>query len=224
MSLMDIFRAVDLSGKLENWYNDPDIEQRATSHNLEGMTPVPKNNPKFTWPTMQYMKVTSPFGWRYLTIDRQKKRRFHIGTDFAHSREPCCAVEDMEIRKILKVDTQYPVKFKWTPNGWKRLKIPKNRGWTPYVKAVGLHTKTWYSYKHIKPLPKMKLCDIIKCGEPVGHDGNFGYSMGPHLHFECWPYSEFMVDTQAYGATHWPEPVDPVKYLTEKLNANQRSG
>ncbi|AXR68271.1 M23 family metallopeptidase [Leptospira mayottensis] len=153
--------------------------------------------------------ITSPYGWRYLNIDGKKSKQFHLGIDLGGYND-VFAPEDCMIETVLGRDRKYPVKFRWEKNTWVNLvktgEVPEDRAWTPYVLAIGVHTKNRYKFKHTDP--RVKKGDKVSAGDRIGKSGNYGYSLGPHLHFEVWPWNEKTQD--------WKKETDPAKFLKEK--------
>ncbi|EMK22387.1 M23 family metallopeptidase [Leptospira kirschneri] len=153
--------------------------------------------------------ITSAFGWRTLNINGKGSRQFHLGIDLGGERDVKLP-EDCIIKTILAKDEDYPVRFKYENGTWIDListkKIPKDRAWTPFVIAVGVHTKNQYKFKHVDP--HVSVGQNLKAGMTIGRSGNLGYSMGPHLHFEVWPWNE--------KKQSWPDPMDPAKFLKSK--------
>lgn len=144
--------------------------------------------------------VTSPFGVRYL----QGVKQMHIGVDFrTNDSRIVRAVEDGIIKKVLGVDKDYPERFKWNGKKWVPSGSPKGRAWTPYVVLIGKYTKNRYVYKHIAA--SVKEGAIVEAGENIGETGNYGYSMGEHLHFEYYDWIEKKKD--------WAEASDPMLYF-----------
>ncbi|EKO53562.1 hypothetical protein LEP1GSC131_0925 [Leptospira kirschneri str. 200802841] len=101
--------------------------------------------------------ITSPYGWRYLNIDGKKSKQFHLGIDLGGYND-VFAPEDCVIESVLGRDRKYPVKFRWEKNTWVNLvksgEVPQDRAWTPYVLAIGVHTKNRYKFKHTDPRVK----------------------------------------------------------------------
>ncbi|RHX89866.1 M23 family metallopeptidase [Leptospira stimsonii] len=153
--------------------------------------------------------VTSPFGWRTLNINGKGSRQFHLGIDLGGEKD-IKLPEDCVIKTILEKDDEYPVRFHYENGTWVDListkKIPKERAWTPFIIAVGVHTKNQYKFKHVDS--QVSVGQNLKAGMVIGRSGNLGYSMGPHLHFEVWPWNE--------KKQSWPDPMDPAKFLKSK--------
>ncbi|EKP13035.1 M23 family metallopeptidase [Leptospira borgpetersenii] len=153
--------------------------------------------------------ITSPYGYRYLNIDGKKSKQFHLGIDLGGYND-VFAPEDCVIETVLGRDRKYPVKFRWEKNTWVNLvksgEVPEDRAWTPYVLAIGVHTKNRYKLKHTDP--RVKKGDKVSAGDLIGKSGNYGYSLGAHLHFEVWPWDE--------KAQDWKKETDPEKFLKEK--------
>jgi hypothetical protein len=215
----------------QNYWNDPAAETRAknipTKDVLKAATNKLNNSPfegrhfNMRFPAKDPWRITSPYGERTLTIDGKKVKQMHIGVDVNGARD-IFTPESVIIKKILPLDTKYPNRFIHDPkrgyiDGIAAGKIPKGRAWTPYILAIGVHTKTLYKFKHC--VVKGKKYDVgseIECDTLFCVSGDFGYSMGPHLHLETWPYVQVPVVSQyESGKTHWPKPVDPIKYFED---------
>lgn len=182
----------------QNYWNDPETEEKADSIErspvkdsindaLNTVYADEKKNPSTPSILSSPLKglerrVTSPYGNRHLP---GQKPKFHIGTDYGVSEGgKCVAVEDVIILKVLDYDSKYPVRFKKVGGVWKNI-APEGRAWTPYVNVKSLRNPDLeFRYKHVRP--GVKAGDIVKKGEVIGSCGNYGYSMGSHLHFEVW--------------------------------------
>ncbi|EKR66297.1 MULTISPECIES: M23 family metallopeptidase [Leptospira] len=153
--------------------------------------------------------ITSPYGWRNLNIDGKKSKQFHLGIDLGGYND-VFAPEDCVIETVLGRDRKYPVKFRWEKNTWVNLvksgEVPEDRAWTPFVLAIGVHSKNRYKFKHTDP--RVKKGDKVSAGDLIGKSGNYGYSLGAHLHFEVWLWDE--------KAQDWKKETDPEKFLKEK--------
>ncbi|MBW9232631.1 M23 family metallopeptidase [Leptospira santarosai] len=153
--------------------------------------------------------ITSRYGWRYLNIDGKKSKQFHLGIDLGGYND-VLAPEDLVIKTVLGRDRKFPVKFRWEKNTWVNLvksgEVPEDRAWTPFVLAVGVHSKNLYKFKHMDA--KVKQGDKVSAGDLIGKSGNYGYSLGAHLHFEVWPWDE--------KAQDWKKETDPEKFLKSK--------
>ncbi|EQA62201.1 M23 family metallopeptidase [Leptospira alexanderi] len=167
-----------------------------------------QKNPLFFAPVSN-PHITSKYGWRYLNIDGKKSKQFHLGIDLGGYND-VFAPEDCVIKSILGRDPQYPVKFRFEIHTWVNLvksgEVPEDRAWTPFVLAVGVHSKNLYKFKHVDP--KVRKGRKVSAGDLIGKSGNFGYSLGAHLHFEVWPWDEKTQD--------WKKETDPEKFLKEK--------
>jgi murein DD-endopeptidase MepM/ murein hydrolase activator NlpD len=225
------FKREDITG-FANWFNDPEIEAKAKEIDDQRVAALREIAPdalppEYDWPVRDRPpRVTSGFGPRILHIQGKKIHNYHIGVDFgAGEGAPILAPEDMIIKKILTPDPKYPVRFTWDHKArtWKNT-APKGRAWTPYVKAVGKHSGVFYAFKHVRARKGLKAGQEIALGEEFCVAGNLGYSMGSHLHFEIWPYRDKKVQTKNHGLTHWPNPVDPVKWLNARVKDNNRLG
>lgn len=147
--------------------------------------------------------ITSPFGTRYL----QGVKQFHIGVDFKTVTDADTrmvrAVEDGVIKKVLLKDNDYPCLFKWSGTKWVSAGVPKGRAWTPYVVLIGKYTKNKYVYKHVQSI--VKEGQEVRAGDLIAQTGNYGYSMGEHLHFE---YYDWLEDKGT-----WADPSDPIVFF-----------
>ncbi|EMM77076.1 M23 family metallopeptidase [Leptospira santarosai] len=208
------FLDFDAIKKTQSYWNDSTLSKVKTNRIgsdliISGLAPTPSVvEPTFFCPVDE-AHITSPFGWRTLNINGKPSRQFHLGIDLGGINE-IQAPEDCVIKTVLKRDETYPVRFRYENGTWIDListrKIPKDRAWTPYVIAVGVHTKNQYKFKHVQP--NVSVGQRLKAGMIVGKSGNLGYSMGPHLHFEVWPWNE--------TKRSWPAPMDPAKFLKSK--------
>lgn len=84
--------------------------------------------------------------------------------------------------------------------------VPEDRAWTPFIIGIGVHSKNLYKFKHTDP--KVKKGDEVSAGDLIGKSGNYGYSLGAHLHFEVWPWDE--------KAQDWKKETDPEIFLKAK--------
>ncbi|MDI7187105.1 M23 family metallopeptidase [Leptospira santarosai] len=205
------FLDFDAIQKKQNYWNDSFLSEfkteRIGSEAIRTTLP-PVLEPVFVCP-VDGPHMTSPFGWRTLNINGKPSKQFHLGIDLGGIKD-IQAPEDCVIKTVLKRDETYPVRFRYENGTWVDListkKIPKNRAWTPYVIAVGVHTKNQYKFKHVDS--KVSVGQKLKAGMIIGRSGNLGYSMGSHLHFEVWPWNE--------TKRSWSEPMDPAKFLKSK--------
>lgn len=133
----------------------------------------------------QGKRVTSPYGPRTLHINGKEIDNWHIGTDYSSGTSPALAVEDVLIKRIGPVGEK-PCRFSWdnTKKTWVEVATRKQAP-TPYVVAQSVRKSNLvFKYKHVKPLCSPG--QVIEGGMPLGECGNYGYSMGAHLHFEVW--------------------------------------
>lgn len=187
-----------LEQKSNGWNQSPIAEKKT-----ETLQVVKAEEARFYHPVgLSAARVTSPYGYRNLNIDGKSVRQFHMGVDFGGTG-PVYAVEDCIVTKALAPDKEIPVRFEHINGTWVDLiksgAIAKDRAWTPYVILKGKHTGIEYKYKHTDP--SVAVGDEVIAGAQVGRSGNYGYSMGGHLHFEVW----------VKGKT-----CDPVVYLAGK--------
>lgn len=215
----------------QNYWNDLAAEAKAKNvpaqdvinAAIEKMKTAPFEGRHFNmrFPAKDPWRITSPYGERILTIDGKKVKQMHIGIDVNGARD-IFTPEDVIIKKILPLDSKYPNRFIKDPkkgyiDGIKAGKIPKGRAWTPYILAMGIHTRTLYKFKHcVVKGKKYDVGDEIYCDTLFCASGDFGYSMGPHLHLETWVYSEIPVYSKYESVkTHWPKPTNPKTYFEE---------
>ncbi len=169
----------------------------------------PKEIPiSVSWPVKRIpIRVTSRYGWRTLP---NGVKGFHMGVDFQtwDSSKEVVAVEDSYVTKIVQMDKKYPERFKYNSKTkqWDEI-APKGRAWTPYVELVGIYSKNKYKYKHVQS--RVFVGQKLSAGDVIGVAGNFGYSMGEHLHFEVYDYIE---KTGLYS-----NAIDGLKYLKQVL-------
>jgi len=145
-------------------------------------------------------KITSPYGMRTLP---GRKPVFHYGVDFTGKNKSAVAPCDVIIDKVLPVDSGFPCRFKLVKGVFDLdSNVPVGRAWTPYVIC---HSKDnpdiTFIFKHISPV--VTVGEIVEEGETVGSIGNYGFSMGEHLHFEV-----------MIKANH----TDPAKWLIKNVN------
>jgi murein DD-endopeptidase MepM/ murein hydrolase activator NlpD len=214
----------DANPENQNWWSDGLQGVIKKAKDTFGKADAAMNDkdtrPAITWPVAKLpAKVTSKFGWRTLKADGKDIQNFHSGVDFSTSGKPdAIAVEDMIIDAILDVDKKWPARFKWTDKGWVSVGAPTGRAWTPFVVAIGIHTKTKYKFKHIAPKAGLKVGQKILCGAVIGKYGQLGYSMGEHCHFEVWPFVETAKKTKwVEKASNHPEPVDPWAWFQKNI-------
>ncbi|MDI7227957.1 M23 family metallopeptidase [Leptospira santarosai] len=198
----------------QNYWNESSIAVANTKkisreETFDSITKIPvQRDPIFCLPVSN-PHITSRYGWRFLNIDGKKSKQFHLGIDLGGFND-VLAPEDLVIKTVLGRDRKYPVKFRWEKNTWVNLvksgEVPEDRAWTPFVLAVGVHTKNLYKFKHTDP--KVKKGDTVSAGDLIGKSGNYGYSLGAHLHFEVWPWDE--------KARDWKKETDPEKFLKDK--------
>lgn len=160
-------------------------------------------------------RVTNRFGWRTLAA---VGKNYHKGVDVIGRNYNVICPEDMVITNIRLPDKTWPVRFKKIHGKWVDLiragKIPKGRALTPYIEAVGSHTKTRYYFKHVKPVGKITKGRIIQAADLFCKYANLGYSQGAHLHLETWEYvTKARKHKFKHGLSHYPEPIDPLKYF-----------
>lgn len=148
--------------------------------------------------------ITSPYGWRTL----QGNRHFHAGVDYTGYNIYGTAPTDCVIKKVLQPDYEYPCRFRYNPatGKFEDALVPKGRAWTPYVVALCAHdTNVRFVYRHGNSLRNTG--EYVKAGDAVVAIGNYGYSMGAHLHFEV----------QLLGADGKWHTTDPHKYLQTQI-------
>jgi murein DD-endopeptidase MepM/ murein hydrolase activator NlpD len=190
--------------KKSNGWNNSEIAESQTNilQKKPEIVPTSCEDKVIFYKPVRVERITSPYGFRTLNIDGKKTKQFHLGVDFG-GNVPIYAVEDSIITRVLSPDYQFPVRFKYTNKTWvdliKAEKIPPGRAWTPYVILKGIHTGVEYKYKHV--FSHLKIGEKILAGAVIGNSGNFGYSMGGHLHFEVWVKGK---------------AADPIQYLSSK--------
>uniref|UniRef100_UPI000773AE55 hypothetical protein n=1 Tax=Leptospira interrogans TaxID=173 RepID=UPI000773AE55 len=143
--------------KKQNYWNASFLSRLSTSKmntaavNVKLSVMPPVLDPVFVCPVDE-PHITSPFGPRTLNINGNPSKQFHLGIDLGGERE-IKIPEDCIIKTVLKRDEKHPVRFRYENGTWVDListkKIPKGRAWTPYIIAVGVHTKNQYKFKHV---------------------------------------------------------------------------
>lgn len=134
---------------------------------------------------VKHIRITSPYGERSL---KGFKPVFHKGVDFTGRNSLALAVCDLKIEKVLLPDMEYPCLFEYNvkTDRFGRINgIPSGRAWTPYVIAIPTDEKLKnikVIYKHVNSL--VTTGNIYPEGYELAEVGNYGYSMGSHLHFE----------------------------------------
>ena len=104
----------------------------------------------------------------------------------------------------------------------------KTTGVNQYGNYVQIkHANNMYTlYAHLEKGLKVKKGQQVKKGQVIGREGNSGYSLGPHLHFEVRNKDNYVIDPTPYIdadlpnlPTNLPEPVerDENKYQVEVL-------
>lgn len=219
----------------QNYWNSPEAEAKAKKISSEDVltqaqeatkgAPVQGRHFDLQFPAKSPWRITSPYGKRVLTIDGKKVKREHIGIDINGARD-IFAPEDMIVKKILELDKKYPNRFFTKVNKTTGKteyfdaiaagKVPAGRAWTPYILAMGIHTKTMYKFKHTLVKGKVAVGQELSCGDLFGLSGDYGYSQGPHCHHEVWLFQEKAVKSAYEGIlTNWPAPMDPAKYYKD---------
>ncbi|EMF79670.1 peptidase, M23 family [Leptospira weilii serovar Topaz str. LT2116] len=198
----------------QNYWNDSRFAEISTNkisskEAFDSISKIPiRREPVFCLPVSN-PHITSRYGWRYLNIDGKKSKQFHLGIDLGGYND-VFAPEDCVIKSILGRDPLYPVKFRFEKNTWVNLvksgEVPEDRAWTPFVLAVGVHSKNLYKFKHVDP--NVRKGGKVSAGDLIGKSGNYGYSLGAHLHFEVWPWDEKSQD--------WKKETDPETFLKDK--------
>ncbi len=113
----------------------------------------------------------------------------------------------------------------------------KTTGVNQYGNYVQIkHANNMYTlYAHLEKGLKVKKGQQVKKGQVIGREGNSGYSLGTHLHFEVRNKDNYVIDPTPYIdadlpnlPTNLPEPVerDENKYQIEVLvnDLRARSG
>ena len=209
--LLNMFKIVTklFAGGMENqnWNNAPEIEEEKTVVLPKAVAEKLIEKPKikeYAFP-VKILRITSAYGWRILL----GKKRWHNGVDYAGSNKVAHAPFDGIVTKVLAPDDKYPVKFKWDHSikGFKwDTSVPSNRAWTPYLILLCAWDKNVRAlFKHVRP--KIEAGQKVKVGETLCNIGNWGYSMGAHLHFEI----------QLMKNGKWVN-TDPVKFLAKRVN------
>lgn len=166
----------------QNWFNTDGAYKEKTNLvdqdvNETGNLLVEFNSP--VEGTTPY--VTSPYGWRILF--KGAKPTFHTGTDFRaeHGSGAFC-VEDCKIIEIVRIG-KYSNRFEYR-NGKHHIVYTAKQAPTPRVIYKGLHTGNIYKHMHCQRYDGLRVGKELNSGEFIGHYGNYGYSLGPHCHFE----------------------------------------
>ena len=136
--------------------------------------------------------ITSPWGYRKMD------GLFHYGIDIRNPHDaPVYAPENAVVIAVKEIKKSAPVRFAWKNGAWVDL---QNGAITPYIFLRGLSTGNVYRYFHARPIVgqrKVRVGEKIEAGEPCGISGNYGYSQGPHLHFET------IIDGQHKNPINW---------------------
>lgn len=126
---------------------------------------------KFSYPTQNKHRVTSPFGWRRDPVTK-KATKHHNGVDIVTGKrdEPVLAVANGRVLKAQK-------------------STAKSGGFGYYVVIRHYIGGKFYTslYAHLKEKSfKVKPGDKVSAGQQIGIMGTTGYSTGIHLHLEIW--------------------------------------
>lgn len=179
--------------------------------------------------------VTSTFG-----EDRDSSGLgLHVGIDWGIEGTPIYSVENSTVINIVPPDREFPNIF-IKGNDGKPIKIngaykvdedlkKRGRAQTSLITLQGKFTGNKYTYKHLditsnildiytKNNNSLKGTNIdVRAGEQIGIIANFGFSTGPHLHFEM-PGS-ISPPTNAKTVTkNGTKFTDPESWLKENVN------
>lgn len=163
----------------QNWYNNPIAEAKAQK--LGKTLRIDEDvHPVWKFP-VKNRQVTSPFGHRTLPNGLS---HFHNGTDYTGiNQEFAYAIGRCFVTKILKPDYEYPCRFKWENGRFVDANVPAGRAWTPYVELTSSYTRDLkFVYRHGDT--NLIIGDELNAGDVVITVGDYGYSMGKHLHLE----------------------------------------
>ena len=113
-------------------------------------------------------RVTSPYGYRTITISGKTRRENHGGIDIVPTKYPGENVPESawNVREV---------------TGGKVIKISYDASRGNYI-DVRTSPTTFERYQHMKSICK-KVGQAVRQGETIGVAGNTGNSTGRHLHF-----------------------------------------
>lgn len=168
---------IDIS--TQNWYNGENMKTNWRSSQAR-VPDVELDNIRFHSPVKDPQPyVTSPFGWRVCC----GSRNFHTGTDLRSPAEsPGFAIEDAKILSVTDLGKRHN-RFAWKNGQWV-LTYSREEAPTPGIIMQGIHTGNQYWLLHFQRDMNIHTGSMVTAGQPLGHFGNYGYSIGSHCHVE----------------------------------------
>lgn len=119
--------------------------------------------------------ITSPYGYRWLG----GKRQLHRGIDFVSKDHKHMGVRSITSGIVIKAFKKYSPSERWDLNK------PSSAGKFVIIKHK-IHGKEYYArYLHLSEI-HVSEGGRVRAGKQIGVYSDYGYSTGPHLHFDLW--------------------------------------